>query len=155
VLASRFDNDVGRQTSVCGEDQGAALGKLARATIISHAKAQDDEFCDARLMLGFAAAAGLCPPATAKESNCNPGRWADPIASFQKTDRADPPPKGGIVFVGSSSIRLWDLQKSFPDLPAINRGFGGSELCDSVHFFDLLVERVQSIRGGREFFNRA
>jgi lysophospholipase L1-like esterase len=36
---------------------------------------------------------------------------------------------------------LWDLQKSFPKLPALNRGFGGSEIPDSVAHVDLLVIR--------------
>ena len=37
-----------------------------------------------------------------------------------------PLPRGSILFAGSSSIRLWDLKQSFPDLKAINHGFGGS-----------------------------
>lgn len=77
----------------------------------------------------------------AEESACHPERWKDDMVAFKEQDQSDPPPEGGIVFVGSSSIRMWDLPKSFPDLPAINRGFGGSELCDSVHYFDLLVAR--------------
>jgi lysophospholipase L1-like esterase len=43
------------------------------------------------------------------------------------------------LFVGSSSIRLWDLQRYFPQLKTINRGFGGSEIADAVHFADRLV----------------
>lgn len=66
-------------------------------------------------------------------------KWESAIAQFEKSDKASPPPRGGIVFVGSSSIRLWDLKKSFPDLPAINRGFGGSEAADSAHYADRLV----------------
>ncbi len=77
----------------------------------------------------------------AEQSPCQPERWKDAMAAFEKEDQSDPPPQDGIVFVGSSSIRMWDLPKSFPDLPVINRGFGGSELCDSVHYFDLLVAR--------------
>jgi len=34
---------------------------------------------------------------------------------------------------------MWDLKKSFPDFPAINRGFGGSQICDAVHYADALV----------------
>lgn len=81
------------------------------------------------------------PAAAARESICQPERWKDDIAAFEQRDEEDPPPQGGIVFVGSSSIRMWDLPKSFPELPVINRGFGGSELCDSVHYFDVLVAR--------------
>ena len=36
------------------------------------------------------------------------------------------------MFVGSSTIRLWDLAASFPELKAINRGFGGSEMADAT-----------------------
>jgi lysophospholipase L1-like esterase len=41
--------------------------------------------------------------------------------------------------VGSSSIRGWDLPKYFPKWPTINRGFGGSQLHDAVHFLDRIV----------------
>jgi lysophospholipase L1-like esterase len=68
-----------------------------------------------------------------------PGRWEAEIKKFEAQDRDQPPPVGGIVFVGSSSIRLWDLAKSFPGRPTINRGFGGSELADSVQYADRLV----------------
>jgi lysophospholipase L1-like esterase len=66
-------------------------------------------------------------------------RWESAIGAFEKQDREKPPPKNGILFVGSSSIRLWNLAKSFPELGAINRGFGGSELADSVRFAPRLV----------------
>lgn len=67
--------------------------------------------------------------------------WQKEIAAFEAKDRDRPPAAGGIVFVGSSSIRLWDLQKAFPGLPVINRGFGGSQVADSVAQVDLLVVR--------------
>ena len=67
-------------------------------------------------------------------------RWAKEMAAFEEQDRQDPA-VGGIVFVGSSSIRLWDLGKSFPEMPVLNRGFGGSEIADSVSHADLLVVR--------------
>lgn len=67
-------------------------------------------------------------------------KWAKEMAAFEEQDRKDPA-IGGIVFVGSSSIRLWDLEKSFPEMAALNRGFGGSEIPDSVNHVDLLVIR--------------
>jgi lysophospholipase L1-like esterase len=77
----------------------------------------------------------LQAPATAQDD-----KWAKEMAAFDEQDRSDPA-IGGVVFVGSSSIRLWDLKKSFPDVPALNRGFGGSEIPDSVAHVDLLVIR--------------
>ncbi len=70
-------------------------------------------------------------------------RWENAIIAFEQQDKKQPPPKDPLVFVGSSSIRLWDLAKSFPDLPAINRGFGGSELADSVYFAPRIVLKYE------------
>jgi len=75
-----------------------------------------------------------------KPASVQADKWAKEMAAFEEQDRSDPA-IGGIVFVGSSSIRLWDLKKSFPDEPALNRGFGGSEIPDSVAHVDLLVIR--------------
>jgi lysophospholipase L1-like esterase len=70
-------------------------------------------------------------------------RWEKAIADFEERDRKQPPPKNAVLFVGSSSIRLWDLGKSFPGLDAINRGFGGSELADAVHFAPRIVLKYE------------
>lgn len=68
-----------------------------------------------------------------------PERWEKDISKLEESARKSPPPKGGLLFVGSSSIRLWDLKSAFPDRNAINCGFGGSEVEDSVHYADRLV----------------
>jgi lysophospholipase L1-like esterase len=44
-----------------------------------------------------------------------------------------------VLFVGSSTIVGWNLKESFPDLVTINRGFGGSQIADSVQFADRIV----------------
>lgn len=66
-------------------------------------------------------------------------RFEDAIRAFEAADRERPPKMGGILFLGSSSIRLWKLDRSFPDLQAINRGFGGSEISDSIEFAPRIV----------------
>lgn len=66
--------------------------------------------------------------------------FAAEINAFTAGDATNPPPRGGILFVGSSSIRLWKtLAADFPDLPVINRGFGGSQVIDSVRYADRIV----------------
>jgi len=66
--------------------------------------------------------------------------WEQEIAAYEAADRADPPPKGGVLFVGSSTIRLWkSLARDFPDHKVINRGFGGSEIADAAHFAGRLI----------------
>lgn len=70
----------------------------------------------------------------------NSARWEKEIAAFEASDHTNPPPKGCIVFVGSSSIRRWtNLVADFPGFPVVNRGFGGSQLADSVNFADRIV----------------
>lgn len=62
------------------------------------------------------------------------------IAQFEAADRQNPPAPGGIVFVGSSSIRLWKtLNDDFPQYQTLNRGFGGSQISDSVFFANRIV----------------
>lgn len=68
----------------------------------------------------------------------SPQRFAKEIAAFA----AKPADKGGIVFTGSSSIRLWKtLKEDFPGLPVLNRGFGGSVANDLIVHFDTVVGR--------------
>ena len=64
----------------------------------------------------------------------DPTRWEPDVAAFESQDRRAPPQKGGIVFVGASSIVRWKVSEFFPDLPVLNRGFGGSEMADTAHF---------------------
>ena len=67
-------------------------------------------------------------------------RWEKDIQAFEASDRTNAPPSNAILFVGSSSIRLWKtLAEDFPDVPVINRGFGGSQVADSVAFVDRIV----------------
>ena len=71
----------------------------------------------------------------------NPERWTAELAAFAHQDgfaagRSD------VLFVGSSSIRLWSsLERDFPEFACVNRGFGGSCLADVVAHFDVLVGR--------------
>jgi len=89
-------------------------------------------------LLLFSSTAASFAPKTS-----SPDKWEATIAAFEKSDLEHPPREGGIVFVGSSSIRFWDLKKSFPDLPVINRGFGGSEVSDSVKYADRIVTKYK------------
>jgi lysophospholipase L1-like esterase len=69
-----------------------------------------------------------------------PEQWKAEIDRFTAADAAHPPQSQGVLFIGSSTIRKWtSLAKDFPDVPVINRGFGGSELSDSVFYADRIV----------------
>jgi predicted TIM-barrel fold metal-dependent hydrolase/lysophospholipase L1-like esterase len=64
----------------------------------------------------------------------SPARWEQAMRRFDEENQSTPPKPGGVVFVGSSSILKWNLERSFPNRGFINRGFGGSEASDAVHF---------------------
>jgi hypothetical protein len=62
--------------------------------------------------------------------------FANEIAAFKHQDSVSFPQKDGILFIGSSSIRLWsDLEQRFPGKPIIKRGVGGSELWQLVDYY--------------------
>jgi lysophospholipase L1-like esterase len=66
-------------------------------------------------------------------------RFESEIAAFEKWDRQNAVPEGGILFVGSSTIRLWRTADAFPGLAVINRGFGGSTIADVNRLADRIV----------------
>jgi len=72
-------------------------------------------------------------------------RWQRSLAAFDQADREKPPASNGVLFVGSSSIRLWTrLAEDFRDQPVlINRGFGGSTMADCNLLARQLVVRYR------------
>ena len=91
-----------------------------------------------------AAVVGSAPlqqaPATTAQGARNFSQWEKNIAAFEASDRTAPPPKNGILFVGSSTIVRWKtLPQDFPGQPVINRGFGGNQIVDSTHFADRMI----------------
>ena len=74
------------------------------------------------------------------QSNTNSSRWEPEIQAFEASDRTNPPPRNGILFIGSSSFRLWKtMAQDFPGKPVLNRGFGGSEIADSTAFASRII----------------
>jgi len=89
--------------------------------------------------------AGSPPAAGSASAAASPTPWDAELAAFATSDLAHPPAPGGILFVGSSSIRLWsDLEKSFGTrVGVIKRGFGGSQLRDCVRNLERLVVKYR------------
>ena len=67
--------------------------------------------------------------------------WRSDLDSFASADKLHRPEQGGVLFVGSSTIRLWrNLAQDFRQQPVIiNRGFGGSTLAACNFFAKELV----------------
>lgn len=67
-------------------------------------------------------------------------KWEKEISAYEQSDRTNPPPRGALLFIGSSTIRLWKtLAQDFPNHSLINRGFGGSQIVDSTHFAERII----------------
>lgn len=67
-------------------------------------------------------------------------RWDDAISGIEAREKSRPLAEGGILFTGSSSIRLWKtLAADFPGVALANRGFGGSQISDLIGYFDRVI----------------
>lgn len=90
----------------------------------------------ASISAGFAALALVTTVASAASS-----RWQAELAAFERLDQSQRPQPDGVVFVGSSSIRLWeDLEKAFDRFPTVvKRGFGGSTIAECADNVGRLV----------------
>lgn len=88
------------------------------------------------------------PDGTAVETDAAPkppvadaGRWEEEVARYEAADRESPPGGGGVVFVGSSNIRMWDtLAEDFPGVAVVNRGVGGCTLAELARFAPRLID---------------
>ena len=84
---------------------------------------------------------GLCAEKKAAKDPAE--KWEETIRKFEAWDRQNAWPKQPILFVGSSSIRMWQTREAFPDQPVINRGFGGSMTSDVNYFIERIVLKYQ------------
>lgn len=99
----------------------------------------------ARLALVLALAVTACARGAASGAPASAvapdlARFESEIQAFESADRARPPAPGGVVFVGSSSFRLWPgVAADFPGTDVINRGFGGSTLPEVNRYLSRIV----------------
>lgn len=66
-------------------------------------------------------------------------RWTEDMANFRWWDAKNSFPADAVLFVGSSSIAGWPTRTAFPDIPVINRGFGGSIYADIFHHAETVI----------------
>src|SRR4030095_12656290 len=72
------------------------------------------------LLIAILALAGYASRAPAAEQ---PARWQSEFAAFTRADELHHPEQGGVVFVGSSSIRLWGgVESAFGRVPSVVKG---------------------------------
>ncbi len=93
------------------------------------------------LILALASIAPGVSAASEEGFEAEDRRWEESIAGFAAADRENTPTPDGVVFVGSSSIRLWrDLQAQLKaKRRVLNRGLGGARIADCTRYLDRLV----------------
>ncbi|MEH6583255.1 MAG: GDSL-type esterase/lipase family protein [Halioglobus sp.] len=76
-----------------------------------------------------------------KAASEDPVVWESDIRALEQTTRGPP---GSVLFIGSSSIRLWDsLAQDMLPMTTIRRGFGGAKMADTVYYAQRLVDIEQ------------
>jgi len=70
-------------------------------------------------------------------------RWEKTIQTFEDWDRKNSFPSDAVLFVGSSSIRMWPTRECFEEFAVINRGFGGSQISDVNYYAKRIVLRYE------------
>lgn len=71
-------------------------------------------------------------------------KWESTIVELEKLDQQESDPEHAILFVGSSSIRLWEaIQQDMAPYPVIRRGYGGAKFSDLAVYIDRLVKPHQ------------
>ena len=71
------------------------------------------------------------------------GRWEETIRQFEQWDRKNTFPSDAVLFVGSSSIKLWPTRECFGEFAVLNRGFGGSQISEVNYFTERIVLRYE------------
>ena len=119
----------------------------ARSTAIK-ATALDGRKALSALLIACAASASAVAapppgPAASLAPNADPAfPFSREIDAFAKANSAGLPVRDATLFLGSSSIRLWDIAGSFHDIGTVNRGFGGATTAHVLHYYKRLLPPV-------------
>ena len=130
LLRTMEKNDLTRSIRLKAALAALAFSAIATVAPAAYAQAQGEQGKPATAPT-TAAAAPAAPPSQ---------RWEPQIAAFEESDRKMPPPPGSVLFIGSSSIVNWkSVTRDFPGVVTLRRGFGGSQITDSVYYADRIV----------------
>ena len=70
--------------------------------------------------------------------------WASPEIEYFKALNKNDAPENALLFLGSSSIRLWEtLAQDMAPYPVIQRGYGGAHLRDAIFYTEVLLGDYQ------------
>lgn len=62
-------------------------------------------------------------------------QFEEAVRAYEKNGLLTPPPRGGILFTGSSMLKNWSsLEQDFRGLPVFTRAFGGWKMADAAAY---------------------
>jgi len=110
---------------------------------MKHVKTLLPRLLTSALMLGVLSFGLVHTPAVTAQAALAPlpanADSAPEINAFLRADQKQMPPAGAVLFMGSSSIRMWDTARDFSEIPTINRGFGGSQIFENTLYVDRIA----------------
>ncbi|MFT7421645.1 MAG: hypothetical protein ACI9QN_002576, partial [Arcticibacterium sp.] len=67
-------------------------------------------------------------------------KWEEEISRLEYKDDSEKYSRDAVLFIGSSSIRIWDnIKEDMAPYEPIRRGYGGAHFSDLIHFTKRLV----------------
>ena len=82
-----------------------------------------------------------CPPRVKPISTYENLRFENEIRAFEQQDKQNGIDKKEILFVGSSSIRMWTtLEEDMQPYQVLNRGFGGATTNEVLQYYDRIIK---------------
>ena len=92
-----------------------------------------------RIFVFFLLTIVSCSPLIKYEDTAE--KWENEIVKLEKLDSSQDYTKNQILFIGSSSIRLWkSIKKDLEPYESIKRAYGGARYTDLIHFTERLVQ---------------
>tara|TARA_B100001057_G_scaffold361697_1_gene364159 strand:+ start:113 stop:793 length:681 start_codon:yes stop_codon:yes gene_type:complete len=91
-----------------------------------------------RIIIVFLLLITSCSPLKKFEGTAT--KWEKDITKLENLDKSKNQNKDAILFIGSSSIRLWrSIKKDLAPYEPIKRAYGGARYTDLIHFTERLV----------------
>ncbi len=82
-----------------------------------------------------------CPPVRQMPYEVKNTRFEQEIIAFEQQDKENGIDTGNILFVGSSSIRMWtSLEEDMKGFKVLNRGFGGATTAEVRQYYDRIIK---------------
>ena len=138
AMASKLLDRFNQRSAAYRKAIGVPAPMTANAPPLDEA---DRAAADARVELRRLIAAAYQPPAVSQTRIDQANKkWAEEIAKLEARDKSESYPDDAILFIGSSSIRMWKgLDENIAPYRGINRGYGGARYRDLAVFAQRLI----------------